>query len=93
MIFEFDPNKNRLNQAKHGVSFAEAISALSDPFAFDREDLSAIGEQRFLTLGMSEKDRLLVVLTAPRRDTVRLISAWQANKHYREQYESQKNRT
>ena len=31
MIFEFDPSKNTLNQAKHGISFEEAQSIWNDP--------------------------------------------------------------
>ena len=92
MKIEYDPSKEQENIAKHGVDFAEAASAVLEPLAFDREDLSAIGERRFLTLGMSKKNRVLVVVTTHRGQTVRIISAWPANKHHRESYEKRKDR-
>ena len=46
MIFDWDDNKAESNKKKHGVSFAEAATAFSDPNAiefldeknFDKED-------------------------------------------------------
>ncbi len=35
---EFDPEKARSNQAKHGVSFADAEQALRDQFAVTIQD-------------------------------------------------------
>ena len=49
--------------------------------ALTREDPDAVGEQRFVSLGMSATGALLVVVYTYREpDTVRLISAWKANK-------------
>jgi uncharacterized protein len=88
---EFDPNKDRANQAKHGVGFDEAESCLDDPFAYAVEDVSARGEQRFFVLGESHKNRLLVVVTTQRGEAVRIISAWPANKSQKVNYENKKN--
>lgn len=61
---------------------------LEDEFAFTREDPDSVGEQRFVTLGMSSTDSLLVVVYTYREsDVIRLISAWKANKRQRLRYE------
>jgi hypothetical protein len=70
------------------VSFAEAITVLEDDFALSREDPDAVGEPRFVTLGLSNLANLLVVVYAYREpDVIRVISAWKANKRQRRQYE------
>ena len=38
MQFEWDPEKDRQNQAKHGVSFEEASTIFGDPFALTSSD-------------------------------------------------------
>ena len=59
-----------------------------DDFALTREDPDAMGEQRFVTLGMSATGALLVVVYTHREpDIYRLISSWKANKPQRKQYE------
>ena len=70
------------------MSFAEAATVLTDDFALTREDPDAIGEQRFVSLGMSATGVLLVVVYTHRGpDTYRLISCWKANKLQRKLYE------
>ena len=49
---EFDPAKARANLAKHKASFAHAEQALRDVHAVTIEDPDALGEKRFVTLGM-----------------------------------------
>lgn len=88
MRYEWDPAKAQANLYTHGVSFAEATTVLEDEFAFTREDPDSVGEQRFVTLGMSSTDSLLVVVYTYREsDVIRLISAWKANKRQRLRYE------
>ena len=38
MEFEWDPEKDNQNQAKHGVSFEEASTLFGDPFALTIDD-------------------------------------------------------
>jgi uncharacterized DUF497 family protein len=86
--FEWDPPKAEANLRAHGVSFAEAVTVLEDDLALTREDPDAVEEQRFVTLGLSNLGSLLVVVYAYREpDTIRLISAWKANRYQRLQYE------
>ncbi len=85
---EWDLPKARANLRAHGVSFAEAATVLSDDFALTRNDPDAIDEKRFVSLGLSDLGRLLVVVFTYREpETVRLISAWKANRRQRMQYE------
>jgi hypothetical protein len=88
MRIDWDPQKAAANLSAHGVSFAEAATVLTDDQALTREDPDAVGEQRFVSLGMSAVGALLVVVFTHREpDIYRLISAWKANKPQRKQYE------
>ena len=90
MKIEFDPDKAAANPLNHeGVTFDEAKAVLLDPYALTREDSEANNEQRFITLGMGAKNRILIVLWTLRDETVRLISAWKANQPQRRHYEQQ----
>ncbi len=88
MRFEWDLPKARANLRVHGVSFAEAATVLEDDFALTRKDPQVVDEPRFVTLGLSDLGKLLVVIYTWRKPaTIRLISAWKANKRQRVQYE------
>lgn len=88
MDVTFDPAKAVVNLRKHGVSFAEAETALYDPLALTREDDDAEGEARYVTLGLGGQARLLVVVWTLREDRIRLISARLATRNERKTYES-----
>jgi hypothetical protein len=76
--FEWDDDKAASNFAKHGVSFDEARAVFRDPFAIelldDREDY---GEDRFILIGVSMSE-ILVVVHTERNERNRLISARRA---------------
>lgn len=81
--FEWDENKARTNQSKHGVSFEEAQTVFYDEQALVIDDPEHSEEEdRFIILGLSKKANLLVVCHCYRAsDTViRLISARKATK-------------
>lgn len=78
MNSEWDPNKAALNYRKHGVRFADAVSALEDELALTRTEETAAGEERFVTVGSDAFGRVLVVVYTWRRDRVRIISARKA---------------
>lgn len=87
--FEWDEQKAARNLAKHGVSFSEASTVFDNPLAaiFDDEAHSA-NELREVIIGHSEQGRLLVVVFTERVErVVRLISARQATKQERHDYE------
>ena len=90
MEIDFDPDKAAVNPLKHdGVTFDEAKAVLLDPYALTKEDSGVAGEQRFVTLGMGGKGRILIVVWTLRGESVRLISAWKANQPQRRRYEQQ----
>lgn len=90
MEIEFDPEKAAANPLNHeGVTFDEAKVVLLDPYALTREDPDAEGEQRFVSLGMGSRGRILLVVWTLRGDNPRLISAWKANQPQRRRYEQQ----
>jgi uncharacterized protein len=81
--FEWDENKNRINQRKHGISFDEAKTVFYDEEALVIDDPEhSEEEERFIILGLSAKANLLVVCHCCRdSDTViRIISARKATK-------------
>lgn len=84
---EWDPNKARLNAAKHGVSFSDAAVALEDTRNLTLREDTTENEQRFVSLGMDPLGRLLVVVYTYRGSNLRIISARRATKHERAQYE------
>ena len=88
MAFEFDPAKAAANLKKHGVSFADAESVLSDPLALTIADSGADAEQRFVTIGLGTAGELLVVVYTEREGLFRIISARRATPHERRTYEA-----
>jgi len=88
VIFKWDPAKAASNLKKHGVSFHEAASVLHDPLSttFPDKDHSR-REARYLTIGRSSKQRLLVVSHTHVGNSIRVISARQATKRERRFYE------
>jgi hypothetical protein len=88
MKIKWDPRKAKSNLKKHGVSFEEAATALSDPMAATGADPDhSITEGRYVTFGVSEKGRLVVVSHTEKDETIRIISARKASKGERELYE------
>jgi uncharacterized protein len=89
---EWDAAKAAENRRKHGVDFADAVPAVSDPFALSREDVQVEGEQRFVTIGMDRLGRILVVAYTYRGPRIRLISARRATQKERGEYERRRAR-
>ena len=88
--FEWDPEKAEANLSKHGVSFAEAVTAFGDPLSMNMPDPDhSETEQRFIVLGMSDSYRLLVVSYTERPPRTRIINARLATRHERRQYEEE----
>ena len=92
MNFEWDKNKNLINQRKHGVSFEEVKSVFEDTYAilFDDPDHSEY-EERFLIIGMTVAKGICIVSHCYRGadETIRIISARKATKSERNVYEEQ----
>ena len=94
LLFEWDPNKAKENLEIHGVSFDEAGTAFRDTLSLAIYDpLHSEEEDRFVLIGNSHKDRLLVVVHTERGDNIRLISARKASEKERKQYEENAKRS
>ena len=88
MKFEWDTKKAISNLRKHKVSFEEATTALSDPMAATGADPDhSIGEFRYVTFGILDRGRLLVVAHTKQSETIRIISARLASRRERKIYE------
>ncbi len=88
MRFKHDPAKAAANLKKHGVSFADAEGVLEDPLAVTVEDLDAVGEQRFISVGLGSAGELLVLVWTERGDECRPISVRGPTRKERKHYES-----
>jgi uncharacterized DUF497 family protein len=94
LLFEWDPNKAKGNLEIHGVSFDEGATAFRDALSLTIYDpMHSEAEDRFVLLGNSHKDRLLVVVHTVRGDSIRLISARKASKKERKHYEENAKRS
>jgi len=90
LTFEWDPEKAHANEHKHGVSFPEGSTVFGDLLSVTVPDPDhSKSEERFLTIGMSHRQRLLVVAHADRADVVRLIHAREASRAERTAYEEE----
>jgi uncharacterized DUF497 family protein len=87
--FDWDERKAAANIAKHGVSFNEAATVLGDTLGWTYPDPKHSGsEQRWITVGLSERRRVLVVSHTDQSDEViRIISARRATRKERRFYE------
>ncbi len=88
MKFIWDRQKAATNILKHGISFEEASTALRDPLSVTGYDPDHSSEEdRFITFGMSNQQRLLVVSHLEEGEVIRIISCRMANKPERKIYE------
>ena len=88
MEFEWDRNKDKINQSKHKVAFREATTVFGDPLAitFDDPDHSD-DENRLLTFGITKTGKLIIVSHTQRNRKLRIISARLVDKNERNIYE------
>jgi uncharacterized protein len=88
MEFEWDRRKARINLRKHGVSFTEAGTIFGDNLAITVSDPDhSDNEDRYITIGWSDRRRLLIVSHTDRGDRIRIISARELTKAERKEYE------
>ncbi|OIN92365.1 MAG: hypothetical protein AUJ20_07955 [Comamonadaceae bacterium CG1_02_60_18] len=89
MEFEWDRQKAKTNQGKHGVCFEDAAEVFLDPCRIETFDgREHYGEDRWKTVGRVSAALLAVVYTVRGQDgdTIRLISARKADAYERKQY-------
>jgi len=90
--FEWDPIKARENLKKHGIGFDEAATIFRDSKALSIFDADhSESDDRWITMGISEKGRLLIVSHTFREKsveevTIRIISSRKATKKETRKY-------
>ena len=88
MDFEWDSEKARDNEAKHGVSFVEASEVYDDDYSSCvRDPEHSRDEDRYLIFGKSHQGRYLVVSYTERTEIIRIISARPMTPRERKAYE------
>ena len=86
--FSWDPRKAASNERKHGVSSEEAVTAFGDLLSITVPDPDhSSNENRFILLGLSDQNRLVVVAHVERGDDTRIINARLATRRERKKYE------
>ena len=90
MNFEWDPRKAEINLRKHDVSFTEAGTVFGDDLAITVPDPDhSIDEDRYITIGWSNRRRLLIIAYTDRGNRIRIISARELTPSERKAYEKE----
>ena len=91
ILFEWDEEKARSNERKHGVSFERAKFAFDDPYALLEQDRIESGELRWQTIGLVEGIIILLIahtiVEQGENEIIRIISARRANRQEQRRYE------
>lgn len=86
MTFDWDDEKAIVNERKHHIDFQTAARVFLDPNRLEDYDMEHGGdEDRWITVGLVDS-RILMVVYAERRETIRLISARKATKNEQKAY-------
>lgn len=94
-IFEWDETKARINLEKHKISFNEASTIFSDPLLITFvDDFHSDKEERFISIGLSERNRVLLAVHTEREEksemiVIRIISCRKATQSERKRYEEE----
>ena len=85
--FEWDDEKAEDNLRNHGVSFEESCTIFGDTLSLTIDDpLHSVDEDRLITIGSSNRGRILVVVHTERGDNIRIISTRLATPRERRAY-------
>jgi len=88
IVFSWNEIKAGENLKKHKVSFDEGKTIFNDPFLLTFPDIdSSESEERYVNIGLSAKDRILVLIHTERLGKIRIISCRKASARERRYYE------
>jgi len=88
LTFEWDEVKARENLKKHKVDFDEGKTIFNDPFLLTYPDIdSSEAEEHYVNIGLSVRDRVLVLIHTERQGKIRIISCRKATARERRHYE------
>jgi uncharacterized DUF497 family protein len=92
MIFEWNETKNRVNKAKHHVSFEVAKLVFFDPYCLTLFDRVMDGEDRWHAIGLANGVLLVLVVHSARyngrEEIIEIISARRPTSRERRRYEN-----
>ncbi len=92
MRYTWDPEKNRRNFAKHGITFTDAVQIFEGITVEKEDDRFEYDEVRVYAIGLVNGLEITVVYTDRQEDERRIIAAWRAEPHERRYYWQQINR-
>jgi uncharacterized DUF497 family protein len=84
--YTWDTEKNRLNIARHGIAFKDAVGIFEGPTLERVDDRFDYGEIRVYAIGIVNEIEITMIYTDVSRTERRIISAWRAERHEREAY-------
>ena len=88
LLFEWDEVKARENLKKHKVPFDEGKTIFNDPFLLTYPDIDiSEREGRYINIGLSAKNRVLVLIHTEMESKIRIISCRKATARERRHYE------
>lgn len=88
LTFEWDESKSKTNLRKHNVGFDEGKTIFNDPFLLTLPDMDdSVDEERYISIGLSDRDRILVLIHTDRQGIIRIISCRKATVRERRYYE------
>jgi uncharacterized protein len=88
LAFEWDEAKARENLKKHKVGFDEGKTIFNDPLLLTFPDIdTSDAEERYVNIGLSVRDRVLVLIHTERQGRIRIISCRKASACERRHYE------
>jgi len=86
--FEWNEHKRAKNLKIHGIDFRESTEVFDDPLALLRSDPDhSRGEHRFIIVGRSKSERVLLTLFTDRYGEIRIISSRRATRREVRDYE------
>jgi len=90
MRFVWDPRKDEINLAKHGLSFEESTELFNCGIDYLEiyDEAHSENEDRFIAVGPIRRGVIVVAYTEPEDDVLRLLSARMATKNERRRYEA-----
>jgi uncharacterized DUF497 family protein len=87
MQFQWDEEKNKSNQAKHGFDFVDAYRVFESYLLEEIDQREDYGEVRVKGTGVLDGRIVVIVFSEPDEETIRVISLRKALTHERKQYE------
>ncbi len=87
MTFEYDAQKSKINQTKHGLDFEQAKALWDDAYLIELATKQTLDENRFLLLGKIKHAHYTAIITY-RGDNIRIISVRSSRKNEVDFYEN-----